>query len=94
MKKLVPFAAVLGAASTIAAAPPALRQATFDVRQEFTITPAAGAKKLRAWLTMPQKDPNQTVKQLKIESPVPYRIEKDSEGTSWSTSTSPTPRKR
>ena len=95
MMKLVPFAAVFAAASTTVAAPPAAstpaaatpaastpvaRQATFDVRQEFTITPAAGAKKLRAWLTMPQKDPNQTVKHLKIESPVPYRIEKDSEG--------------
>jgi hypothetical protein len=66
MMKLIPFAAVLGAASTLAAAPPALRQATFDVRQEFTIAAAEGAKKLRAWLTMPQNDPNQTVGHLKI----------------------------
>jgi len=39
MMKLVPFAAVFAAAITTAAAPPARRQATFDVRQEFTITP-------------------------------------------------------
>jgi transglutaminase-like putative cysteine protease len=29
---------------------------------------------------MPQQDPNQTVTDFKIEAPVPYRIEKDSEG--------------
>ena len=42
-----------------------------------------GAKKLRAWLTMPQKDPNQTVTDFKVESPVPTRIEKDSEGNTF-----------
>lgn len=68
------FAAVVSAA---------LSHASFEARQEFTITPAEGAKKVRAWLTMPQADPNQTVTSFKIDAPFPTRIEKDSEGNTF-----------
>lgn len=61
----------------------ALNHASFEAKQEFTIQIPDGAKKVRAWLTMPQQDPNQTVKDFKIESPVPTRIEKDSEGNTF-----------
>ena len=56
------------------------REASFSARQEFTFSMPDGAKKLRAWLTMPQKDPNQAVTDFKIDSPVPTRIATDSEG--------------
>jgi transglutaminase-like putative cysteine protease len=60
-----------------------VKQASFEAKQEFTFTVADGAKKVRAWLTMPQEDRNQTVKDLKIDSPYPYRIEKDADGNSF-----------
>jgi transglutaminase-like putative cysteine protease len=81
MRPIVTAIPLVLAASLAAAAPP--RQAAFDARQEFTFTPADGARKLRAWLTMPQADPNQTVTQLKIESPYSYTIQKDSEGNTF-----------
>ena len=77
MRKIT-LAVVLGVAGLASAEP--LKQASFAARQEFTFTVADGAQKLRAWLTMPQEDPNQTVVDFKVDSPVPYRIEKDSEG--------------
>jgi transglutaminase-like putative cysteine protease len=67
-------------AAPVAPAAPAPREATFEVRQEFTLTAPEGARRLRAWLTMPQKDPNQVVTGFKIEAPVPTRVETDSEG--------------
>lgn len=57
-----------------------VRQASFSARQEFTFTVPDGARQLRAWLTMPQDDPNQTVTDFKIDAPVVTRIETDSEG--------------
>ena len=56
------------------------REASFSARQEFTFTVPDGAKRLRAWLTMPQNDPNQTVTDFQVDSPVATRIETDSEG--------------
>src|SRR5689334_11330840 len=77
---LVAFAAAPFASARAGKPAPPVRQATFDVRQEFELTTPEGAQKLRAWLTMPQQDPNQTVKDFRVEAPVPHRIEKDSEG--------------
>lgn len=60
---------------------PQVRSATFEARHEFKFTPPEGAKKLRAWLAMPQpQDANQDVRDFKVESSVPHRIERDSEG--------------
>jgi transglutaminase-like putative cysteine protease len=59
------------------------REASFSARQEFTFTVPDGAKQLRAWLTMPQKDPNQAVTDFKVDAPVPTRIETDSEGNTF-----------
>ena len=58
----------------------AARQASFSVTQEFTFTAPEGARQLRAWLTMPQHDPNQVVTDFKVDAPVATRIETDSEG--------------
>lgn len=76
---LVVCAAGCSSART-AANPEAARQASFSAKQEFSFAVPDGAQKLRAWLTMPQNDPNQTVTDFKIDSPVPTRIETDSEG--------------
>lgn len=71
-------AAVVGCAQNVPRA--AVRSATFEARNEYKIKVPEGVKRLRAWLALPQEDSNQQVASLKIESPVPYRIEKDSEG--------------
>src|SRR5690242_10912825 len=76
-------AAVWGSGPVLAGNTTPVRQATFEARQEFTFTVPEGKKKLRAWLTMPQKDPNQTVTDFKVDSPYPYRIETDSEGNTF-----------
>jgi transglutaminase-like putative cysteine protease len=56
------------------------KEATFDARLEFVLTAPEDTKKLRAWLSMPQEDPNQTVRDFRVDAPVAHRIEKDSEG--------------
>lgn len=74
---------LLAACTPADAAPsraPAPKQASFAARQEFKLTTEPGARKLRAWLTMPQDDAQQKVSDFKVESPVPHRIVKDSEG--------------
>src|SRR5262245_38401664 len=76
-------AALWGGASALAGDAMPARQASFEARQEFTFSVPEGKKKLRAWLTMPQKDPNQTVTGFKVESPYPYRVETDSEGNTF-----------
>ncbi|MBI3270585.1 MAG: transglutaminase domain-containing protein [Planctomycetes bacterium] len=72
-----------GAAAPTAAAPaaaiPAARKATFDVRHELAVTLPDGAKRVRVWFVLPQDDPSQDVKDLKIEAPYPTRVTKDSE---------------
>lgn len=60
-----------------------VRRATFQARQEFSFALPEGKQRLRAWLTMPQKDPNQTVTDFVVESPYPYRIETDADGNSF-----------
>lgn len=59
------------------------KQLAVSATQEFAFTVPDGAHKLRAWLTMPQKDPNQSVTEFKVDSPVPTRIETDSEGNTF-----------
>jgi transglutaminase-like putative cysteine protease len=73
----------IGCAGGTAGKTEAGRQVSVSARQEFTFSVPDGAKQLRAWLTMPQKDPNQTVSDFKIDSPVPTRIETDSEGNTF-----------
>lgn len=60
-----------------------VKQLSVAATQEFTFTLPDGAHKLRAWLTMPQKDPNQTVTDFKVDAPVPTRIETDSEHNTY-----------
>src|SRR5215470_10139847 len=59
------------------------RKLSVSAKQEFHFTLPEGSHKLRAWLTMPQKDPNQSVTDFKVDSPVPTRIETDSEGNTF-----------
>src|SRR5262245_63630087 len=67
--------------SAVAVAEP-LRQATFELRNEIKIKVPEGAQRLRVWVALPQdNDPAQQVRDLKIEAPYAYRIERDSEGS-------------
>jgi len=59
----------------------ALRKATFELRNEITVQVPEGAKRVRVWSALPQDDPAQQIKNLKIEAPYPYRVELDSEGS-------------
>lgn len=81
MRHIVATILVLASGCTDASAEgtSAAKRATFEVRQEFVIQVQPGAKKLRAWLTMPQDDRSQTVSRFKVEAPFRHRIEVDSE---------------
>ncbi|MBD2724010.1 transglutaminase domain-containing protein [Hymenobacter sp. BT189] len=62
-----------GAKPTPTAAP---RSRTFVLTSTATVpVPPAGTKTLDLWLPVPHADANQDVRNLKIESPVPYKIE-------------------
>lgn len=50
---------------------------TFDARHELKVMIPEGAKKVRIWFALPQEATQQEVANLKIESPLPYRIERD-----------------
>ncbi|MCS6861263.1 MAG: transglutaminase domain-containing protein [Abditibacteriales bacterium] len=53
------------------------KRATFDARHELKVTVPDGAKRVRVWFTVPQDVPQQQVSDFKVESPFPYRIERD-----------------
>jgi transglutaminase-like putative cysteine protease len=54
-----------------------VKAAVFDARHEIKLKVPKGANQVRCWFTIPQDDPNQTVTNFKVESPVPFRIERD-----------------
>jgi transglutaminase-like putative cysteine protease len=56
------------------------RSSTFEVRHQLKATLPKTARQVRVWFVLPQDDPVQQVRNLKIEAPYPYRVEKDSEG--------------
>jgi len=58
-----------------------LRKATFELKNEITVQVPEGAKRVRVWAALPQDDPAQQIKNLKVEAPFPYRVELDSEGS-------------
>jgi transglutaminase-like putative cysteine protease len=59
-----------------------LRQATFELRNEVKVKVPDGAQRVRMWMALPQdNDPAQRVRDLKIDAPFPYRVERDSEGS-------------
>nr|WP_262906091.1 transglutaminase domain-containing protein [Hymenobacter terricola] len=67
-----------GASAQIAAAP---RSRIFALTSTATVpVPPAGTQTLDLWLPVPHTDANQDVADLKIESPVPYKIEKGAFG--------------
>src|SRR6266576_5574935 len=69
---------LLGLTHSLEAQP--LRKATFELRNEITVQIPEGAKRVRVWAALPQDDPAQQIKNLKIEAPYPSRVELDSEG--------------
>lgn len=77
----------LATVPTVAAQPAkpgsgSLRQATFELRKEVTVKVPDGAQRVRVWVALPQEnDPDQVVRDLKIQAPYPHRIETDSEGS-------------
>lgn len=50
---------------------------TFDARHELKVMIPEGAKKVRIWFALPQEVSQQKVENLKIESPLPYSIERE-----------------
>ena len=74
--------AALAARPAAAQTPAAPRSRTFQLTSTATVpVPAAGTKTLDLWLPVPHTDASQDVRALKIESPVPYKIEKGEYGT-------------
>ncbi|GAB3587241.1 transglutaminase-like domain-containing protein [Hymenobacter daeguensis] len=74
-------AAALAAHSAIAQTAAAPRSRTFVLASTATVpVPPAGTKTLDLWLPVPHTDASQDVRDLKIESPLPYKIEKGAFG--------------
>ena len=68
----------LGAQGQAVVAP---RSRTFLLTSTVTVpVPPAGTKTLDLWLPLPHPDANQDIRDLRIESPVPYKIEKGAFG--------------
>ncbi len=80
MMRRVFLAVALAGCSGPAVMPMEGKHATFEARHEFKFLVPEGARKIRAWVAMPQADPFQKVEGFKIDCPFPTRIEKDSEG--------------
>jgi hypothetical protein len=60
---------------------PAQRSRTFVLTTTATVpVPPAGTQALDLWLPVPHADANQEVANLKIDSPVPYTIERGAFG--------------
>src|SRR6058998_74509 len=57
-----------------------VKSGTFDVRSEVKVHVPAGAHQVRLWIVLPQDDPAQSIENLQIQSPYPYRMVTDSEG--------------
>ena len=71
---------ILAADSAKDGAPP-LRHATFELRNEVKVKVPEGAKQIRVWMALPQEEEAQQVSDMRIESPYPWRIGRDSEGS-------------
>lgn len=74
---LVPVAGLLVAPVHAASAP---RTATFEARHELTLKIPAGAKQVRVWFAMPQKDPLQQVSNFKVTAPHRHSIKTAAQG--------------
>jgi transglutaminase-like putative cysteine protease len=77
-----PLAAVVACALCLPAraseAP--LRQASFHVRNAFTVTVPKGAQSVRVWFAVPQQDAQSAVTHLEVTADGPVRYETDSQG--------------
>jgi transglutaminase-like putative cysteine protease len=56
------------------------KTATFQAKQEFKVMIPDGTKKVRAWFTMPQQDPAQTVTDFKVDCAFAAKEVRDSVG--------------
>ncbi|OGX88415.1 transglutaminase [Hymenobacter lapidarius] len=73
--------AVLDSFSAPVPRPVAARSRTFVLTTTATVpAPPAGTKTFDVWLPVPHADASQDVRDLKIDSPVPYKIEKGAFG--------------
>ena len=73
--------AVAALATLPAPAQTAPRSRTFQLSSTATVpVPPSGTKTLDLWLPVPHADASQDVRDLRIESPVPYKIEKGAYG--------------
>lgn len=65
-------------ASAVSVAEPRARH--FQIRYVATLTDIpAGARQVRVWLPYPQSDSSQTVSNISIEAPYPYKMEREPE---------------
>nr|WP_230688321.1 transglutaminase domain-containing protein [Hymenobacter jeongseonensis] len=89
MNRSAVWAGLLGACGLLASfsasehkpVAPAKRSRTFVLTSTATVPVApTGTKAVDFWLPVPHPDANQEVRDLKIESPVPYKIEKGTYG--------------
>lgn len=60
---------------------PPLRHATFELKNEVKVKVPEGAKQVRIWMALPQEEEAQQVSDMRIETPYPWRIARDSEGS-------------
>ncbi|MGH9782561.1 MAG: transglutaminase-like domain-containing protein [Terriglobia bacterium] len=72
---------VAGASGAVfGAAPPEPRSASFEVRTEVRVAVPPGSRHVRVWVPLPQQEPGQEVRDLRITAPSSYRLERDSDG--------------
>lgn len=77
MKRIACVLCVLILCADWAASREAEKSMSFDARHELKVRVPEGAKRVRVWFTLPQDLPHQQVTGLKVDSPFPYRIERD-----------------
>lgn len=77
---LTQWTPIFAADSTKDGASP-LRHATFELKNEVKVKVPEGAKQVRVWMALPQEEEAQQVSDMRIETPYPWRIARDSEGS-------------
>jgi hypothetical protein len=79
MKRVLSCLLILGGFTSFAYSkdPAKPRIGVFDAVHELKIKVPNGAKRVSAWFTVPQEESHQKVASFKVESPVPYRMERE-----------------
>jgi hypothetical protein len=70
----------LGALAADATPPPQPKQASFKIKNAFTVKVPKGAKLVRVWFAVPQEDAYSVVRNFTVASDYPVRYDRDSWG--------------